>query len=94
MFWLGNSNIRVGVCLLVLCRHRHLFRIEFAELGGVFIKDGEAIVRRWYYYRGRYWKATKVKERAGRRLVLRQIATLGSHLVQTIDIHAAKSLLA
>jgi hypothetical protein len=51
-------------------------------------------VRRWYYYRDRYCKATEVEERAGRRLVLRQIATLGSHLVRTIDIHAAKSLLA
>jgi hypothetical protein len=28
-------------------------------------------VRRWYYYRGSYCKATKVKERAGRRLVFR-----------------------
>jgi hypothetical protein len=32
-------------------------------------------VRRWYYYRDRYCKATEVKERVGRRLVLRQIAT-------------------
>jgi hypothetical protein len=46
MFWLGNSNIQVGVRLLVLCRHRHLFRIKFAELGGVFIKDGEAMAER------------------------------------------------
>jgi hypothetical protein len=46
MFWLGNSDIRVGVCLLVLCRHRHLFRIEFAELGGVFIKDSKAMAKR------------------------------------------------
>jgi hypothetical protein len=51
-------------------------------------------VRRWYYYRGSYCKATEVEERTDRRLVLRRIATLGSHLVQTIDIHAAKSLLA
>jgi hypothetical protein len=51
-------------------------------------------VRRWYYYRGRYCKATKVEERADCRLVLRRIAALGSHLVRTIDIHAAKSLLA
>jgi hypothetical protein len=43
MPWLGNSYIRVGVRLLVLCRHRHLLRSEFAKLGGVFIKDGEAI---------------------------------------------------
>jgi hypothetical protein len=43
MPWLGNSYIRVGVRLLVLCRHRHLFRIEFAELGGVFVKDSEAM---------------------------------------------------
>jgi hypothetical protein len=52
------------------------------------------IVRRWYYYRGSYCKATEVEERTGRRLILRRIVTLGSHLVRTIDIHAAKSLLA
>jgi hypothetical protein len=52
------------------------------------------IVRRWCYYRGSYCKATEVEERTGRRLVLRRIATLGSHLVRTINIHAAKSLLA
>jgi hypothetical protein len=46
MFWLGNSDIRVGVRLLVLCRHQHLFRIEFAELGGVFVKDSEAMAER------------------------------------------------
>jgi hypothetical protein len=33
MPWLGNSYIRVGVCLLVLFRH-------------VFIKDGEAMAKR------------------------------------------------
>jgi hypothetical protein len=54
----------------------------------------DTFVRRWYYYRGSYCKATEVEERTGRRLVLRRIATLGSHLVRTIDIHAAKSLLA
>jgi hypothetical protein len=54
----------------------------------------EVVVRRWYYYRGSYCKATEVEERTGRRLVLRRIATLGSHLVRTIDIHVAKSLLA
>jgi hypothetical protein len=46
MFWLGNSDIRVGVRLLVLCRHRHLFRIEFAKLGDVFVKDSKAIAER------------------------------------------------
>jgi hypothetical protein len=46
MFWLSNSDIRVNVRLLVLCRHWHLFRIEFAELGGVFIKDSEAMAKR------------------------------------------------
>jgi hypothetical protein len=38
-------------------------------------RENKAHVRRWYYYRGRYCKATEVKERAGRRLVLRRIAT-------------------
>jgi hypothetical protein len=33
--------------------------------------ESKADVRRWYYYRGRYCKATKVEERAGCRLVLR-----------------------
>jgi hypothetical protein len=32
-------------------------------------------VRRWYYNRGRYCKTIEVEERAGCRLVLRQIAT-------------------
>jgi hypothetical protein len=32
-------------------------------------------IRRWYYYRGSYCKATEVEERAGHRLVLRRIAT-------------------
>jgi hypothetical protein len=59
-----------------------------------YLLSSAVIVRRWYYYRDRYCKATEVEERAGRRLVLRRIATLGSHLVRTIDIHAAKSLLA
>jgi hypothetical protein len=43
-----------------------------------------AAVRRWYYYRGSYCKATEVEERTGRRLVLRRIATLGSHLVRNV----------
>jgi hypothetical protein len=66
---------------------------EWVTLLATVCADGTA-VRRWYYYRGSYCKATEVEERTGRRLVLRRIATLGSHLVRTIDIHAAKSLLA
>jgi hypothetical protein len=46
MPWLGNSFIRVSVRLLVLCRHWHLFRIEFAELEGVFMKNHEAMAER------------------------------------------------
>jgi hypothetical protein len=38
-------------------------------------RENKAHVRRWYYYRSRYCKATEVEERAGRRLVLRRIAT-------------------
>jgi hypothetical protein len=36
-------------------------------------------VRRWYYYRGSYCKATEVKERTGRRLVLRRIVLADRH---------------
>jgi hypothetical protein len=78
---IGDVKWFLGIHVERLLASRQLYLVQDAFISKVCTEfelictdnnyPSTTLVRRWYYYRGRYCKTTKVEEQSGCRLVLR-----------------------